>query len=33
MDGGLQMHSPSFPNDDLLKADKIGWEQSLEKYI
>lgn len=33
MDGGLQMHSPSFLNDDLLKVDKIGWEQSLEKYI
>lgn len=33
MDGGLQMHSPSFLNDDLLKVDKIGREQSLDKYI
>lgn len=32
MDGGFQMYSPSFLNDDLLKVDKIGWEQSLEKY-
>lgn len=32
-DGPVQTHSPSFLNDDLLKVDKIGREQSLEKVL